>query len=190
MKNLFLRTGAALACALALASCGGSGGNLALGGYVTGVTVDGLVLQNNGGSDLVVPANSTTFVFTQLVAYDTAFNVTVKSSPPNAVCTPTSNTGTTGTYDINTIIITCVINQYNLSATVTGLVGTGLVLNNGADRVAVDAGAKTATFAKVNDGAAYGVTVLTQPAGQTCTVTNGSGKIAAAAVSNVQVSCT
>ena len=41
----------------------------------------------------------------------------------------------------------------------------------------------------VASGQAYNVTVLTQPAGQTCSVTNGSGTIGNAAVSNVEVTC-
>ena len=40
----------------------------------------------------------------------------------------------------------------------------------------------------ISSGAAYSVTVLTQPAGQSCTVTNGSGT-ASANVTNVQVAC-
>ena len=41
------------------------------------------------------------------------------------------------------------------------------------------------------DGAPYAVTVLTQPSSpsQTCTVTSGSGTIAAAGVTNVAVNC-
>jgi len=38
-------------------------------------------------------------------------------------------------------------------------------------------------------GSLYDVTVLTQPAGQTCTVTNGAGTVANANVTNVAVDC-
>jgi hypothetical protein len=39
-------------------------------------------------------------------------------------------------------------------------------------------------------GTSYAVTIAAQPAGQTCVVSNGSGNIAAANVTNVQVTCT
>ena len=203
MKSLFLRSGALLACALTLAACGGSGGNLVLSGTVLGLTRDGLVLQNNGADDLVVPATNTTFVFPTLIANDTGFNVTIKSSPPSAVCTAFNNVGKTGNYDVNTVVISCVTNSYDVGGTVSGLTGNGLVLINGADRVAVPAGATSFTLTtvtkdstgkdvfagRVADGAPYGITVLTQPANQTCTVANGTGTMGSAAVNTIKVSC-
>jgi hypothetical protein len=202
MKNLFLRTGAALACALTLASCGGSGGSLALGGTVLGLTKDGLVLQNNGGNDLKVAANSSVFYFTNLIGNDTDYNVTVLSSPPSAVCTPVPNTnkGRSSTFDVTTVIISCVTNTYNLGGTISNLNNNGLVLINGSDRLEVAAGATsftmtkkvndTATTGKVADGAPYGITVLTQPDKQVCTVSNGTGTMGSADINNVQVNCT
>ena len=79
---------------------------------------------------------------------------------------------------------------YTVGGTVSGLTGTGLVLrNNGAGNLAVAANATAFAFAApVNAGSAYNVTVLSQPAGQTCSVSDGAG-IANAAVSNVAVSC-
>ncbi|HEU5435149.1 MAG TPA: hypothetical protein VFU95_01925 [Telluria sp.] len=204
MKSLFLRTGAALACALTLASCGGSGGSLLLGGTVYGLTKDGLVLQNNGANDLTVAANATTFYFTNLIGNDTDYNVTIKSSPSSAVCKVNSGgTGRSSTYDVTTVIIVCATNTYNLSGSVSNLTGDGLVLINGQDRVAVPKGATSFTFTtsttasngtttfagKVGDGSPYGVTVLTQPTGQTCTVTNGTATMGSADVNNVQVNC-
>jgi 6-phosphogluconolactonase (cycloisomerase 2 family) len=80
---------------------------------------------------------------------------------------------------------------YSIGGTVSGLSGSGLVLqNNGGDNLSVTSNG-TFTFAtKVASGDAYAVTVLTQPSNpaQTCTVTNGSG-MASANVTNVAVSC-
>lgn len=204
MKSLFLRTGAALACALTLASCGGSGGSLLLGGTVYGLTKDGLVLQNNGANDLTVAAGATTFYFTNLIGNDTGYNVTIKSSPSSAVCKVNSGgTGRSATYDVTSVVIVCVTNTYNLGGTISNLTGDGLVLINGQDRVAVPKGATSFTFTntttaadgsttttgKVGDGLPYGVTVLTQPTGQTCTITNGTATMGSADVNNVQVNC-
>ncbi len=189
MKSLFLRSGAVLACALTLASCGGKGGNLLLGGSVIGLVRDGLVLQNNGADDYAVPANSVSFVFPTLIGNDTDYNVTVKSSPSSAVCTAANNKGRSSNFDVTSIVITCVTNTYALGGSVSGLTGTGLVLVNGPDRISVAPGATSFALSKVGDGSPYGVTVLTQPSNQTCTVANGTGTMGAAAVNNIQVSC-
>ncbi len=204
MKSLFLRSGLTLACALTLAACGGSGGNLALSGAVVGLTLDGLVLQNNGANDLVVPAGAQSFVFPTLIGNDTSYNVTVKSSPAQAVCTASSNTGRTANFDINSVLISCITNSYDVGGSIVGLKADGLVLINGPDRKVIPANATsftmtnvttdatgkvTATTGKVGFNAPYGITVLTQPTGQTCTVANGTATMGAGAVNNVVVTC-
>ncbi len=192
MKSSYLRAGAALACALALTACGGSDGDLGIGGSFSGVTKPGLVLQNNGGPDLAVaPTNNGVgnFFFPELVETDSSYNVTIKSFPTNAsTCTASQNTGKVA-FTITTVQIVCTIRQHELKGSVSGLVGSGLVLVNGADNVAVPAGATSFSMAKVNEDAPYGVAVLTQPANQTCTVANGSGTMGQAAVTNVAVTC-
>lgn len=82
---------------------------------------------------------------------------------------------------------------YTVRGSVTGLVGSGLVLqNNGGDDlpIASDGGFVFAT--RLASGAAYAVTVKTQPTNptQTCTVTRGSGTVAAADIVDVLVTCT
>ena len=78
---------------------------------------------------------------------------------------------------------------YSIGGTVSGLSGTGLVLqNNGGDNLTVNSNGAFTFATKVNSGAAYAVTVATQPSGQTCTVASGSGT-ATANVTNVAVTC-
>ncbi|MHB8811829.1 MAG: beta-propeller fold lactonase family protein [Steroidobacteraceae bacterium] len=80
--------------------------------------------------------------------------------------------------------------QYTIGGTVTGLSGTGLVLqDNGGDNLPVSASGSFTFASKVNSGATYSVTVMTQPSGQTCTVSSGSGT-ASANVTSVAVACT
>jgi 6-phosphogluconolactonase len=78
---------------------------------------------------------------------------------------------------------------YSIGGTVSGLTGTGLVLqDNGGDNLSVTANGSFTFTTKINAGGTYSVAVLTQPSGQTCTVTNASGT-ANANVTNVAVSC-
>ena len=201
MKILTLRSSVALACALSLAGCGGGGGNLLLGGTITGLSKDGLVLQNNGGTPLAVAAGSQVFSFPDLLSNDQDFNVTIQSAPASAVCTIANGKGKTGAFNVTSVVVTCITNSYALGGTISGLGdATGLVLVNGADRQEISPGATSFTMTrlkadgsyssgKVGDGSPYGVTILTQPAGRTCTVLNGVGTMGAAPVNNVQVNC-
>ena len=210
MKKVYLRSGVMLACALALASCGGGSGSLQLGGTVFGVTRDGLTLQNNGGTPLVVSSAGGSFVFPDLVAPDAKYHVTVATPPAAATCTVVGGDGQMGAYSIYTVYVYCSTFRYDLGGTISGLgaANTGLVLVNGSDRQTIAAGATTFNMTlldsagkqiidgttdkpagQVADSSPYGITVLTQPAGKTCRVVNGVGIMGSAAVTNVQVNC-
>jgi 6-phosphogluconolactonase (cycloisomerase 2 family) len=68
--------------------------------------------------------------------------------------------------------------------------GRTLVLqNNGGDSLTVSANGTHRFGTPVVNGAAYAVTIATQPAGQTCFVTNGSGTVADASVTGITVAC-
>src|SRR5664279_853945 len=82
---------------------------------------------------------------------------------------------------------------FTVGGVVNGLSGSGLALqdNAGTPLAVVSSGAFTFADA-LRSGAGYSVTVATQPASpaQDCVVTNGSGIVAGANVTNVTVSCT
>jgi sugar lactone lactonase YvrE len=79
---------------------------------------------------------------------------------------------------------------YSIGGSISGLSASGLVLaDNGGDHLTVSSGATSFTFAtKLQSGATYDVTVATQPTGQTCTVSSGTGS-AMADVTSAAVSC-
>lgn len=187
MKSLYL----AAACALSLAACGGGGGNLYLTGSVLGLAKTGLILSN-GASTLEVAAGTSTFVFGDLINSDTAYNVQIKQQPTGAKCTIINGAGKSGNYNVTDVVVSCLTNQYTLGGAITGLTTTGLVLVNGSsDAVSPVPNASTFVFpTTVGDGSPYGVTVRSQPAGQTCSVANGVGRMGSANVSNLQVTCT
>jgi hypothetical protein len=80
---------------------------------------------------------------------------------------------------------------YTIGGTVTGLTGTGLTLRNGGDILTITGNGAFTFATALASGAAYAVTVGTQPASpiQSCTVANGSGTTPAVAVTNVTVTC-
>jgi uncharacterized repeat protein (TIGR03803 family) len=79
---------------------------------------------------------------------------------------------------------------YLITASIQGLHSGGLVLLVNAERVAVNSGATSVALASMlNSGTAYTVTVQTQPTGENCSVTNGSGTVSTSNVTNVGVAC-
>jgi putative esterase len=80
--------------------------------------------------------------------------------------------------------------SYTIGGTVSGLSGTVVLNDNGGDALSLTANG-TFTFATpVPSGSPYNVTVGSVSAGQTCAVTNGSGTVGSANVTNVAVTCT
>jgi hypothetical protein len=179
MKSSILRAGVvALACALGLSACGGGSGDLYLTGTVSNVTKDGLVLTNNGGDDTAVISPYASFTFNNRVSTDDMFDIKVKSVPSNVAkiddCVVTNGKARANYYTIQQIVVTCTIKKHPLLAEIKNLTGNGLVIVNGDDRHDVPVGTASVPMAEVYEDGAYGVTVLTQPAGQTCTVSGGS----------------
>lgn len=165
-----------------------------------------------------------TFTFPKQIEYGEVYNVIPKGQsttaagavPAHQACSAGvagyPQTATAGQFATINVYYGCTLNGYALTGTIKGLTGTGLVLTNGstggsvAPTPVVDAttnlptGAdQTLTMANVGYGFSYGVTVLTQPVGQTCTVTggangNGGGIMddaaeAAGGVKNLLVTC-
>ncbi len=81
--------------------------------------------------------------------------------------------------------------HYTVGGTVSGLTGTGLVLqNNGTDDVNISSNGVFTFPTALADGEIYHVTVLSPPSGQAVSITNGTGTISGADVTNVSVMCT
>ena len=82
------------------------------------------------------------------------------------------------------------IATYSVGGTVSGLSGTVVLQDNGGDDLSVSGNGSFTFDTPVADGAGYQVTVKTNPSGQSCTVSSGSGTVAGANVTGVAVSCT
>ena len=79
--------------------------------------------------------------------------------------------------------------RYSVGGTVSGLSGTVVLQDNGGDDLSVTANGSFTFATALASGAAYNVTVKTNPSGQSCTVSNGSGTVGSANVTSVAVSC-
>jgi hypothetical protein len=156
-----------------------------IGGTVSGLTGT-VVLRNNGGNDLTLTANGA-FTFGATVAHGAAYNVTVLTQPAGQTCAVANGSGT-ATANVTNVAVACAAKTYTIGGTLTNLNGTVVLQNSGGDNLSVSANGSFTFGAPVAHGAAYAVTVLTQPGGQSCTVSSGSGT-ATANVTNVAVNC-
>ncbi len=159
---------------------------------VTGVAGTGLVLQNNAGDNLPVPSDGT-YTFATPVRSGLTYAVTVLSPPtgPWQTCTVSMPSGSIDNAAV-TLPVTCVTNTYTIGGTVSGLLGSGLVLrNNGGDDKPISADGSFTFTTPIASGAPYAVTVGTSPTGpaQTCSITNGTGTPNVFNVTDVKVSC-
>lgn len=169
-------------------------------GTISGLAPDNFATlsMNNGQEYLTLDSNGP-FAFQNQVENGASYAVTVLSQPttPGQTCVVTGgdNGDGSGVASGNNehIIVTCDINQFSVGGEVTGLaVGNEVVLqNNGADNHMVAFNGSFAFPSLLNDESQYSVTVLTHPSSpnQQCSVTNGSGYIMNANITNIDVSC-
>ncbi len=169
-----------------------------IGGTISGLAQGAsVILQDNGGDSLTLTANGAFTFKTPVTGPTDAYAVTVNTQPtsPNEICTVTSGSGT-ATANVTNVGVSCVL-SYSIGGTVTGLVGTGLILQNSSDLeqlpISAANGNQAFTFKNfVPTGTAFTVTIAAQPTGpvQTCVVTPSTASgTATANVTSVVVTC-
>jgi hypothetical protein len=183
---------------LLLAGCGGGDSSgpaptYSIGGSVSGLASGSTLGLTNGTDVLTVKANGS-FTFAKEVAAGSQYSVTVTMQPgnPSQMCSVANGSGTAASAAVTNIVVTCVVNKFSVSVSVSGLTGAGLVLqDNAGDDLSVSANG-TASFATlVASGGPYAVTIKTSPGNppQNCAVTNATGTVASSAIINVMVAC-
>jgi trimeric autotransporter adhesin len=164
-----------------------------IGGTVSGLTGTGLVLQNGGQNDLPISGNGP-FTFSTGLANGANYAVSVLTQPsnPSQACAVSSASGVVTGANVTGVVVNCSSGSFTVGGSVTGLVGSGLVLqNNAGNDLAISANGSFSFSTPIQTGNPYAVTVRTQPSTyeQACTVTNGTGSIGGGNVSNVQIAC-
>jgi hypothetical protein len=183
MKLTFTRASALLALALGLSGCGGKA-TFELGGPVTGLAYTGLEITNiTNGDKKIVATTDTSFKLGQTLEYGQVYDVQITAQPANQTCVLSGGADTAGRLSSISIPVTCVVQTFTIGGKVTGLVdvaGTtpsGLVVTNGTDKLAIEINGAYVMPTRVPYDQPYGVTIVTQPTGKTCTVSNPSGVV-------------
>ncbi len=195
-------TNAAILCVfVALSGCSHSGSegsysdsvlgrSYSLGSTISGLETSGLMLMVNT-TPVSVAAGRTRQLLVRSLPWGTRYSVTVQTQPTGETCTVAGGTGMIESANVANVVVTCSNQAYSLGGTIGGLNGSGLVLANGTDTLAVTSGATSFTMpTPVAYTSSYALTVKTQPAGLACAVGNGTGTMPASAVTNVSITCT
>ena len=178
-----------------------------IGGTVAGLHGSGLQLWLNDDAGPVLgaklPSGSSTFAFANPLPTGTAYAVTVATQPrnPHEVCEIRNGTGTIGSSNITDVAVTCAAREaITASGTVVGLKTQGLSLRlkdintfTGATAVVnltVSANAEHFTFPEtIPTFDVFSVGILTQPLGQTCTITRAKAPSLGIDITNLSVTC-
>lgn len=161
-----------------------------LSGSVSGLTTSGLKVKVNGSESITIASGAQTFAASNQIAYGSSYGVVIETQPTGQSCSVSNSQGTMGAANVTAVQVTCATNSYWLGGAISGLSTDGLRLRNGTDLLAVSSGATSFTMGSpVAYQGTYALTVDIQPTGKTCTVSNGSGQMAASDVSSVSITC-
>jgi len=173
-------------------SCSGNSATAyTIGGTVSGLTGTLELLNSNGDKTPGLTSNGA-FSFTASMAQGAAYAVSVSQQPTGQTCTVSNGSGT-ATATVSNVSVSCVTSTYTIGGKVSGLTGTLVLQNNGVNNLSLTVNGNFTFPTPVAYKGAYAVTVLTQPAGQACTITDSlrgtTSGTATANVSTITVSC-
>jgi len=171
--------------------CSAIANTYTIAGAVSGLGAGKQVTLLNNGADPQIITSNSAFTFDVPVATNGSYAVTVGTQPVGQVCTVSNGSGTGVKANVSSVSVACSTDTYTIAGAVTGLSSGQQVtlLNNGANPLTITANSSFTFNVAVAYNGSYGVTVGTQPTGETCTVSNGSGSGVVANVSTVSVSC-
>ncbi|MET3122918.1 hypothetical protein AAKU67_002527 [Oxalobacteraceae bacterium GrIS 2.11] len=160
-------------------------------GSVSGLNAGQQVTINDNGANPTTVTSNRTFTFSQPVSYNGSYAVTINTQPNGQVCSVANSAGSNVVANVTGISVTCSSASFTIAGSITGLNPVELVtlLNNGANAQTINGSTSFAFSTPVPAGGSYAVTVGTQPSGQVCTVSNGTGSNLAANIGNISVSC-
>jgi len=159
-----------------LVGCGlGAPKATTVGGTVIGlIGTSSVVLMNN--SDVLPIHSDGPFHFN--TESNARYNITVNAQPDGQTCIVANGSGYTPTdgSSVTNVTVTCSA-SVRVGGFVSGLLSPATVVlqDNGTDDITVSANGAFTFPIPIPNTLAYAVTIKTQPAGQTCVVTNGSG---------------
>jgi hypothetical protein len=173
--------------------CGGGQTAFTVGGNLSGlVTGSALLLQDNGGSNLLLTENGS-FLFAATVGSGTAYDVTVLAEPsaPAQSCVVSMGAGTADSANVTNVQVTCTTVSFTVGGTLIGLAsGSSITLqDNGGDDLTLSSNGAFSFPTSLASGKPFAVTLLTENPPQSCAVSAGTGTVGNGNVTTIVVNC-
>ncbi len=163
-----------------------------VGGTISGLVGSGFALQLDADELLPISFDGP-FEFESVVESGSSYAVTIATQPgqPTQTCVVSNGSGVIDASDITNVEVSCTIDSYTVGGQVSGLLGTGLSLQLGAQNLPIGVDGNFTFATPLESGSAYDVMVATSPSqpSQLCTVANASGIVGSAAITDVAVTC-
>ena len=165
-----------------------------VGGSISGLTGT-LLLQDNRGDERSLTTNGD-FILARPFNDGSAYSVAIKTQPADQTCAVANPSGTVSGRNVTTVNITCTTNSqstFSIGGHLTGAHGTVVLANSsnsGAFETLSVAENGPFTFpTRVVSGTGYLITLQSAPDDQQCTLANNLGKVGAADVTSIVVTC-
>jgi hypothetical protein len=165
-----------------------------IGGTVSGLTGSGTVALADTGAGNSGAIGNGGFTLPNALSAGASYAVTATAST-GETCTLTNGSGTLGSANVTNIVVACSAStpaSFTIGGAVSGLsLGGSVQLENSADGDELTVSVNGPFTLKVSQGSGqtYSVGIAVQPSGETCAITNGSGTVASANVTNIAVAC-
>jgi len=161
-----------------------------MGGTISGLTGSGLLLSVDDAYTMAINAGATSYTTVTGFPSGQYHRVRVVTNPSGQICSVANGYRYISGSDISDANIICGPGPNNIGGYVDGLSGSGLslILNN-TEVLPIAAAGSFAFNTMFSDGMGYLVEIASQPNGQSCTITGGSGTNISASVDNVFVTC-
>lgn len=158
-----------------------------VGGEISGLSGT-LVLRRSGSQTTTITSNGS-ILLPWGFPHGSAVAITIASQPESQLCALHGGTVVSITSHSGALEVTCSTRRYAVGGTVSGLSGTLVLENTLGDVWSVTSNGAFAFPNTVAHGSSFGVSVRTQPAGQTCAVSQGSSLAVTSTVSSIAIEC-
>ncbi len=183
-----LKYAIAIIFSFCLVGCGGGGStsiDVSDSRFSLTATVSGLgsskQLQLSNGSEFLTATSNGSIQFQNELTTGSQYSIAIASQPVGQTCTVTNGSGVVSKNNITEISVSCVTNPvatYTVAFTVTGLgAGKSAILSDGSNNKTASSNTNYVFGSTYLSGDSYSVNITTQPTGQTCSLSNGSGTV-------------
>jgi len=183
-------TGVSVSCTQDQYTVGGTSVTIPYGGLT-----DGAITISLNGEFITIPGGSSIFEFPGTLVYNDDFEVNIVNYPPGQDCVVVNGVQVV-TGNIDNIQIICTATTHTVGGEANTIPVSGLsdgivqISLNGGDPVSISGDSASFDFdEELTYGDNYQVTIVTQPVGQTCVISNGSGRVTGD-VTDVAIDCT